>query len=215
MKISRRVTAAVLAGTALTLGACSDDKGGTGSPSPTSPTSATGGATSATDPTTSGAPTSANPPVNRPKPLDMRAVDPCRVLAATPLRELGIDKAPETRESVQPFPQAKACAAQASAGTPKFGLGLMVLPVTDRSAADYVKYTREAGAEVQPMQVAGYPGYLIKPTNRIRCDVVVDVADGQLLYVQHTDVSVPQKVPQATLCQSVVPNAEAAVRAAG
>jgi hypothetical protein len=155
------VLAAVLTG-------CSSTEQGT--PSAGNPTSGT--------PTTG---TSAGTaPVDRPKAVDMKTLDPCSLITPEVKTALGIrlvtprDPDPDYGEG------SKTCSTNYEDRTYSSSIYTLV-----NGGVDRLKRTTSE-TELTPLQVAGYPAYLNKvPQAGLGpgCDIYIDANDGQLLLV--------------------------------
>jgi hypothetical protein len=197
-----RVIAPVLA--ALLVAGCAGNEPGkpvAGDPTTEAPTTTT-------TTTSSSAPASS---VDRPKPLDMGAVDICQVLAGMPVKQFGLDgDRPPTGGDSSIFPGAKDC----FAGGIQANLGLSLVAVADQGAAEFLDGTR---AEVTDTEAAGYPLHVLKPADPNSCFGVLDVADGQLLYLSYglNMLGEDPVTPQVQLCQTVPAIAAAALAQLG
>lgn len=119
-------------------------------------------------------------PVNRPKAVDLKALDPCTLIT------------PETKTALA------IRAVEPRAPKPEYGEGSKTCGNTyvDRKyiasiytlvngGVDRLKSTTGEG-KLTPLQVAGYPGYLTKTESQGTagaCEIYLDAHDGQLLLV--------------------------------
>lgn len=167
--------------------------------------------TSTSDTETSSEPTS-KPPTsgNRPKAIDMAAVDPCTVYRSVRPSEFGIDG--EMRGGTSSvFPGSKDCFATGLKANIDFGLTAVVSEGFDSYAASI----NPDKATVTEGEVAGFRMALIKPKRPASCFVAVDVNDGQMLYlVVGTGVGEPP-TPQEKMCGLLPGIAESAMKALG
>lgn len=157
------------------------------------------------EPTTTTTITTTTP--DRPRVLDMAAVDVCGLVGSLPLATFGLDqgRAPTGGESSS-FPGSQDCFANGIAAN----LGLTLVAVVDQGAAEYID---GANAEVSESDVEGFPLYILKPPAPDSCFGALDVADGQMLYVNY-GLSAPGSepvTPQETLCERVPQIAAAAL----
>ncbi|MBB4906496.1 DUF3558 family protein [Actinophytocola algeriensis] len=142
----------------------------------------------------------------RPRDIDMAGVDVCGLVAALPLTTFGLDQRPPTGGESTSFPGSRDCFANGIAAN----LGLTLVAVVDEGAADYAD---GANAEVSVTEVDGFPLHVLKPPVPDSCFGALDVADGQMLYVNY-GLSAPGEqpvTPQATLCERVPRIAAAAL----
>ncbi|MFC4858865.1 DUF3558 family protein [Actinophytocola glycyrrhizae] len=184
--------------TGLLLAGCTATESG----SPTG--TATGGTTAPTTTTTT---TTTTTEVSRPRDIDLAGADLCGVVAALPLGTFGLDQdRPPTGGDSTSFPGSRDCFANGIGAN----LGLTLVAVLDQGAAEYVE---GADAEVTESEVDGFPLHVLKPTAPDSCFGAVDVADGQMLFVNY-GLSAPGTepvTPQATLCERVPRIAAAAL----
>jgi hypothetical protein len=152
------------------------------------------------------------PPVSRPKPIDLATIDVCAVVAALPLREYRLDgdRPPIGGESSL-FPGAKDC----FAGGIRNNLSLLVVAVTGEGARSFVD---SAGVAARTETVAaGYPLTVLTPRAPSSCFGVLDVHDGQMLYISYGlgNPADQPVTPQDRLCRTVPAIATAVVGALG
>jgi Protein of unknown function (DUF3558) len=161
-----------------------------------------------TNTTTTKAPTTTTTTgANRPKNIDMAAVDICKVFAGLPLATLGIDTdRPPLAGDSGVFPGSKDC----SGNGLQSNLALILVAVADQSATDYVDGVT---AKVDKVDVEGFQLYVLTPTDPNSCFGVIDVNDGQLLNINYGVASSSSQpvTPQAALCQRVPEIAKAAL----
>lgn len=151
------------------------------------------------------------PSVNRPRDVDLAAVDICQVVGTLPLRDYGLDgDRPPVGGNSSLFPGSKDC----FAGGIQNNLSLTLVAVTTEGADSFVD---SANAEAAASSAAGFPLTVLKPRNPANCFGVVDVADGQFLYLAYGLGSPGQQpaTPQTTLCSAVPTIATAAIGAIG
>jgi len=199
----RSVLAPMLA-VALLAASCSSSE--SGSPSAQDP-AATSERTTEPEPSTPDAPS-----IDRPEPIDLTTVDVCQVMSALPLRDyrLDADRPPLAGES-DLFPGAKDC----FAGGRSNNVSLLIVAVTSQGASSYVDTANVAARS--DTSAAGYPLTVLTPENPASCIGIVDVHDGQLLYISYAlNSPVEQPVtPQPELCRTVPAIATAAIGALG
>lgn len=156
----RRSVPALLAGvTMLTfITACSNSEGGTPTP---------GTATSTAEST------STKPSSTRPREIKLDAKDPCLLLTAEQLPPLKIDEA--GRPGNAPTFKAKECSWTVT------GASSRLAPVTSEGIEVWTSGKR-TGQPVEMAPISGFPAISVTvPSDQDRCDVMVDVADGQYL----------------------------------
>ena len=172
---------------------------------------ATAGST--TGPGTTGQSTSDTPPpVDRPRPIDLSTVDICQVVGGLPLRDYRLDgdRPPLAGES-DLFPGSRDCFANGI----RDNVSLLVIAVTTEGARSFVDSANVTAAT--DSVAAGYPLTVLTPSNPATCLGVLDVHDGQMLYLSYGVGSPLEQplTPQADLCRTVPSIATAAVGALG
>jgi hypothetical protein len=156
----RRSVSALLASvTVLALGtACSDSRGGTATPGSTTPTTES---------------TSTKPSSTRPLEIKLDGKDPCQLLTAEQLPALKIDR--PGRPGTAPAFNAKDCSWTVT------GADSRLAPVTSEGIEVWTGGERTGQAE-KTAPIAAFPAISVTvPSDKDRCDVMVDVADGQYL----------------------------------
>jgi uncharacterized protein DUF3558 len=185
--------------TGLLLAGCTTGEAGTPTAGGDEPTTTTTSTTTTTTTTTE---------QTRPKDIDVAGVDVCKLVASLPRGTFGLDQdRPPTGGDSMNFPGSQDCFANGI----EANLGLTITAVVDQGAAEFAE---GADAEVSESDVDGYPLYLLKPSMPHSCFGALDVADGQMIYINY-GLSTPGSepiTPQATLC-SRVPQIAAAVLA--
>lgn len=158
--------------------------------------------------------TSEHPPAagpDRPRDIDLAAVDICEVVAGLPLREYGLDgDRPPIGGTSALFPGSRDC----FAGGIGNNLSLTLIAVTDQAAGDFVD---TANAQVTDFEAEGYPLSVLKPAQPANCFGVLDVHDGQFVWVAYGLGSPAERpvTPQDRLCDTVPMIAASAVSALG
>lgn len=139
----------------------------------------------------------------RPKTIDLRAFDPCRIMEKI-RPEVGLPEKPLTPEKSVAFPGSATCI-QTTAGS---GPSLQVLPILNLGLADY------AGSYLvsSPLTLEGFPALLLEGNYQNDCYVGVDVADGQTFSVQWT-ITLPNGKPaMSDVCAAASKAAAAAMK---
>lgn len=174
------------------------------------PTDRPPASTSTSDTETPARPTSAPPTgANRPKAIDMAPVDPCQLLRDVRPADFGIDMATQGTGGVSSvFPGSKDCFASGI----KANMGLGLTAVVNEG---FDSYTGSVRAEVVSGEVAGFPFALVRPQRPQSCFGVVDVNDGQMLYLSLGTGSGEPPTPQDKMCQLVPKIAEVAMKVLG
>ncbi|OLF05003.1 DUF3558 domain-containing protein [Actinophytocola xanthii] len=193
-------------------GACLLVLVGCSSPAPGFPvaaeTSVTSEVSTSSPAPSTGAPSTTRPSVQRPAPINLSQVDICQVVAALPRRKFGLDddRPPLGGRSLL-FPGSLDC----SASGIDTNASMLAVAVTNRDAPSYVD-SANVTAKTDGV-AAGYPMTVLTPRNPDTCIAVVDVHDGQMLYVSYgTPKSGTRPVqPQPQLCGTVAEIATAAV----
>jgi hypothetical protein len=160
--------------------------------------SETGTPTTGAQATTTTTTTTTTETQTRPRDIDMTGVDVCGLVTALPLATFGLDQRPPTGGESTSFPGSQDCFANGIGAN----LGLTLVAVVDEGAPDYVE---GANAEVSETEVDGFALHVLKPPVPDSCFGAVDVADGQMLYVNY-GLSAPGSepvTPQETLCERV------------
>ncbi|MGW4214655.1 DUF3558 domain-containing protein [Lentzea sp. NPDC004789] len=156
----RRSASAVFAGvTALAfVTACTDSREGTATPGSTTPTAES---------------TSAKPSSARPQEIKLDGKDPCQLLTTEQLPSLKIDR--PGRPGNAPAFNAKDCSWTVT------GADSRLAPVTSEGIDVWTGGKRTGQAE-KTAPIAAFPAISVTiPSDQDRCDVMVDVADGQYL----------------------------------
>lgn len=175
--------------------------------SPGDPTAGDPPATSTKTSTTTTTATSGTG-VDRPKDVDLAAVDVCQVVGGLPLATFGLDTGrPPLAGDSDTFPGSKDCFANGLGQN----LALLVVAVVDQGATEYLD---GANATVDRTDANGFPLYVLTtPASPDSCFGALDVHDGQMLFINY-GLSAPgtqPATPQATLCQRIPDIARAAV----
>jgi hypothetical protein len=165
------------------------------------------------EPTETSETSDAPPPTEgprRPKDIDLAAADICAVVRDLPLRKYGLDGRAPVAGTSQIFPGNKDC----FAGGIDKNLSLTLIAVTDQDAADFVS---TANAQVTDFDAQGYPLSVLKPAQQANCFGVLDVHDGQFVWIAYGLGSPAERpvTPQEQLCNTVPMIAASAVAALG
>lgn len=161
---------------------------------------------------TSGAPTTGTSagtaPVNRPKAVDLKALDPCSLITPETKKTLGLRTVESVPADADYGEGSKTCGVTYE--DRKFNWDISTLV---NGGVDRLKRTVGKDKELTELKVAGYPGYLTKGktqgTGSPLCEIYLDANDGQLLLVS---VTVPFGDDSAvdSACEKVKPLADAA-----
>lgn len=147
----------------------------------------------------------------RPKAIDLAGVDVCQLIGKLPLGDYGLDPArPPTGGPSSAFPGAQDCFANG----PAANLGLTIVAVVDQGAGEYLD---GAQGDVEEAAAKGFPTYVVKTSDQAACFGVVDVNEGQLLFLNYgLNIAGEEPVtPQATLCDRIPTIAAAAITQLG
>jgi hypothetical protein len=147
----------------------------------------------------------------RPREVDLTTIDVCQLVAKIPLRKYGLDgDRPPLGGTSAIFADAKDC----FAGGIRNNLSLTFIAVTKQGAGGYVD---TANAEVSDFDAQGFPLSVLKPAAPANCFGVLDVHDGQFLYIAYGLGSPAERpvTPQDELCETVPKIAASAVAALG
>lgn len=152
------------------------------------------------------------PSGDRPKPVDVSKIDVCQVLAALPLRDYKLDgDRPPLAGDSSLFPGAKDCFANGI----RNNVSLLVVAVTDQGAKEFAEFASVASKS--DTVAAGYPLTVLTPQAPASCIGLLDVNDGQMLYISYGlgSPTAQPVTPQAELCSTVPAIATATVGALG
>lgn len=163
------------------------------------------------------APVSATPPSSqRPRPLDLTGVDPCTLLTKQQLTSLAAEKPLRSRPVRDPSVLAGSPACDGGSSESEYGF----LVVTS-SKMGLLEFLSKIGPKStrKNITVKGFPaveeeGLTSSPESGSgECYVNVDVADGQLLRVQFSQIaaSPAKRLPIETVCAKAREVAEAAL----
>jgi hypothetical protein len=176
------------------LGGCSQTTGGSANPGGSDPTSAGRTTTGSSKPTSA-----AKEPAQRPKTINIEAMDPCTLLTDAQRAEFGLDRPPVADDE----PGKPGCSL--SREDRKYSVGVYL--DTEKGIETFTDPPRP---DVTKLQVGGFPAVLVETTSSVglACSIHVDVSDGQMVDVQahslgDTDVK--------ALCQVAQPAAGAVV----
>jgi Protein of unknown function (DUF3558) len=146
----------------------------------------------------------------RPKNIDLSSVDICAVMNKVPVRKYGLDGRAPISGTSSVFPGNKDCY---SGGTTK-KLALTLIAVTDQDAGDFAE---TANAEVSEFDAQGYPLYLLEPEQPANCFGMLDVHDGQFVWIAYSSGGPADRpvTSQDKLCKTVPMIAASTVSALG
>ncbi|MGH3763304.1 DUF3558 domain-containing protein [Actinophytocola sp.] len=146
----------------------------------------------------------------RPRDIDLASVDICEVMTGIPVRKYGLDGRPPLRGTSQVFPGSEQCFAN---GIDK-NLSMTLIAVTDQDADEFVE---TANAEVTDFDAQGYPLAVLKPAQPANCFGVLDVHDGQFVWVSYGlgNPNDQPVTPQNQICETVPKIAASVVSALG
>lgn len=156
-------------------------------------------------------PTTSEPGANRPRDIDLTKADICEAVGKLPLTSYGMDAGHPPRASKSSiFPNSTNCFAEGVAKN----LSVSVVGVVSQGFDSYVSTSI---AQVTKGTAAGFPSAVIKGQDKTVCFDVVDVHDGQMVYVAYGMNSPTGKpaTPQPTLCQRAQAIAAAVTTALG
>ncbi len=196
-----RAPSLLLAATALVVAGCGGSEPGT-------PTTADGT-------TRTAAPSSEARPA-RPQPLDLATADPCRLVTEQQSAAWGVDRAPQpdTAGGGSVLAGAKSCAYGSSAQQ----TGFLITTGTTVGLDEYLDATGPHPA-ARNTEVDGFPTVVEEGRTSFpdrgsgECYALVDVADGQLLSVQFSQIAASQdkRLPIESLCAKAEEVAAAAL----
>jgi hypothetical protein len=198
-------------GAVLLVAGCSNTEPGTATAAGTT-TTTTSPTSSAPSSTTSTTTTTTTTSVSRPKSIDLRGTDGCKIINGMPGQDFGWQgTTPDLQDSLT-FPGMKDCIVDA----PKAALTFGVETVTNTGVQDFTAGGSDAKRQITPITVAGFPAFILTTAGiKASCFAGVDVSDGQMLYMQWR-YSTPDNIPApAELCAKVTKAAEAAMKVLG
>ncbi|TCP54159.1 uncharacterized protein DUF3558 [Tamaricihabitans halophyticus] len=159
---------------------------------------------------TAGAPagsTEASAPAlpERPGDLPVAGIEPCALITEQQANELQMDRIAAGTERIKEF-GTRACRVVKDREQPYYSYLIMPVP---SSGADQVL---QNNPETQLTEVGGFPTVATRPVgvSDVACDMAVDVADGQMVYVMIDPIS-DNTFDQNQLCDMAKAAAEAAV----
>ncbi|MFI6098608.1 DUF3558 domain-containing protein [Lentzea sp. NPDC051213] len=185
---------AVLFVLAAVLSGCSSKESGTPSAGDQTATAPTGTSTKST-------------PVNRPKAVDMKTLDPCSLVTPETKTALGIRTVEPGKPDADYGEGSKGCGT--SYEDRKF---IWSIDTLVNGGVERLKRTVGKESELTELKVAGYPAYLTKGTSGLRtpeCQIYLDSNDEQMLLVSVT-VSLGSESTMDSACERVKGLAEAA-----
>lgn len=164
----------------------------------------------------SGAPTASQPAgpslPPRPRSLPVDGVEPCAILTEPQRAAFGLDRPPVPSEGTTgPLKDDIGCNFRSSVQE----YGTLIIPAKSLGLREYVAQLRDSPTR-RVVTVGGFPAVqdgLASTTGpgNDACFVDVDVADGQMLAVQFSQVASTKPLPMETLCAKAVEVAEAAL----
>jgi uncharacterized protein DUF3558 len=173
--------------------------------SSTQPGTPTAGEQTGAAPTTGTSTKSA--PVNRPKAVDLKTVDPCSLVTPQTKTALGIRTVDSVPANADYGDGAKACGVAYEDRNFNWSMSTLL-----NGGVDRLKRTVGKESELTELKAAGYPAYLAKVksgTGSPQCEIYLDANDGQLLLVTVT-VSWGAEATVDSACEKAKPLAEAA-----
>ncbi|MET8758149.1 DUF3558 domain-containing protein [Lentzea sp. NPDC004782] len=121
-------------------------------------------------------------PVNRPKAVDMKTLDPCSLITPEAKAKLGIRTVELGTPDADYGEGSKSCGTSYEDRKFTYSIDTLV-----NGGVDRLKSTEGKVKQLTELKVAGYPGYLTKgpsqATGSPECDVYIDANDQQLLLV--------------------------------
>jgi hypothetical protein len=166
-----------------------------------------GGQAEPTDPTAP-APTSALPV--RPREVRIDGVDPCTLLTEAQRAELGLDGRPVFDRSPSLLYPGDVPMCVTRGFEPR--AVIMSVSVVTTAGIEFFS-SGTLAADVRAADVAGFPAVIAQPTQYTEfCNVVVDVAPGQLVDIQSQDGGRKPPIPQEQLCEDAERAATAVMR---
>jgi hypothetical protein len=147
---------------------------------------------------------------HRPKDIDLASVDICAAMKKVPVRKYGLDGRAPISGTSSVFPGNEDC----FFGGIDNNLALNFIAVTDQGAGDFAE---TANAEVSEFDAQGYPLYVLKPDQPANCFGMLDVHDGQFVWIAYSVGSTTDRpvTSQDELCKTVPMIAASAVSALG
>lgn len=143
---------------------------------------------------------------HRPKDIDLASVDICTAMKKVPVRKYGLDGRAPISGTSSVFPGNKDC----FFGGIDNNLALNFIAVTDQGAGEFAE---TANAKVSEFDAQGYPLYVLKPDQPANCFGMLDVHDGQFVWIAYSVSSTTDRpvTSQDKLCKTVPTIAASAV----
>jgi hypothetical protein len=146
-------------------------------------------------------------PVNRPKAVDMKTLDPCSLITPEAKTKLGIRTVEPGAPDKDYGEGSKGCGTSYEDRKATYSIDTIV-----NGGVDRLKRTEGKAYELTELKVAGYPAYLAKSksgTGSPQCDIYIDANDEQLLLVSVT-VAWGSTATVDAACERAKPLADAA-----
>jgi hypothetical protein len=159
----------------------------------------TGGQASPADPpaTNQAAPTT-SPLPPRPRDVPINDVDPCTLLTREQRAELDLDRPPQPRR--EPSLLYPGDVSWCSIGGTDPAISISISLVTTAGIEFWT--SGRAAAEIRPIKIAQFPA--LEATSQVvddGCNVLVDVAPGQMVDIQARSAGARPPIPQQQLCR--------------
>jgi uncharacterized protein DUF3558 len=158
-----------------------------------------GGQASPADPPTTApvAPTTLSLPP-RPRDVPIDNVDPCTLLTAAQRAELRLDRPPQPSRDPSPLYPGDVSWCFIRGNEPEISISISVVT----TAGIEFWTSGQAAADIRPVEVAGFPALVaMSQTLDDGCNVLVDVAPGQLVDVQSNSAGADPPIPEDQLCR--------------
>jgi hypothetical protein len=167
----------------------------------------TAGAPTAAPGSSAAAPTTSS----RPRDIKIDGVDPCSLLTTDVRTELGFKGQPERSASPSSLYGGQVDDCGGVGSTPARAVGVGIALVTSTGIERFADPTLRL--RTVPAETAGFPALVVYPERFTDfCMIAVDVAPGQLIEVQFSDIKKSPPIPQDELCRSGLRIAEAGMR---
>jgi Protein of unknown function (DUF3558) len=151
------------------------------------------------------------PSVTRPWKITLKKSDSCRIIRAIPAKRFNSSQGKVDATSAVHFPGSIGCSRLSGHrdDDPFWddpGIMLNVIAVVDQGADEFLSAPNIAELVHRRLTVGGFPAFVIKSPSPGQCHGLLDVADGQFVYVwlaQPFGSDDKIVVPRAKLCQTV------------
>jgi hypothetical protein len=143
----------------------------------------------------------------RPRDIDLHGLDACALLTPEQRAGLGLDHPPHgsTSQSAVYGGQVSRCSVVGTTPT-----GTVATSTTLVTTAGVDRFDTSGRIRIVPTRATGFPALVMYPNGSTDyCGIAIDVASGQLIEIQFSDVGSTPPIDQDDLCQNGLRVAEA------